>query len=95
MFVGNGDRSFKALTGYRGLIASMPWSRLLQNGVPSSESRFHQLDQNNGPTSTVWQGKPNLCHAVKVMLILDLPLVPTLARALAQRSTLITEGEPT
>lgn len=62
---------------------------------PSSGSWFHQLDHNNRPTSSVWPGKPDLYHAVQAMLIPDLPLAPTLARALAQRSTLEIEGEPT
>lgn len=44
----------------------------------------HQLDADNRPVSTVWPGKPDLYHAFQAMLIPDLPLAPTLARAVAQ-----------
>ena len=32
-------------------------------------SWFHQMDQNNVPTGTVWPGKPDLYHAIQATLI--------------------------
>lgn len=45
----------------------------------------HQLDRHNRPTGTVWSGKPDLYHAVQATLLPQLPLTPSLARALAAR----------
>ena len=44
----------------------------------------HQLDPRNRPTDTVWQGKPDLYHAVQATLIPRLPLAPGMVAALAQ-----------
>lgn len=49
-------------------------------------SWHHQLDQENRPVSTIWPGKPDLYHAFQAMLIPDLPLAPTMMRALADSS---------
>jgi mannose/cellobiose epimerase-like protein (N-acyl-D-glucosamine 2-epimerase family) len=43
----------------------------------------HQLDASNRPSDTVWQGKPDVYHAIQATLLPQLPLSPTLAAALA------------
>lgn len=43
----------------------------------------HQLDPQNRPTATVWQGKPDLYHAVQATVIPRLPLAPGMVAALA------------
>ncbi len=45
-------------------------------------SWHHELDPQNRPAATVWQGKPDLYHAVQATLIPRLPLTPGLALAL-------------
>lgn len=46
-------------------------------------SWWHELDADNRPSATVWSGKPDAYHAVQATLVPRLPLVPTLAAALA------------
>ena len=46
-------------------------------------SWHHQLDASNHVIHTVWPGKPDLYHAVQATLIPRLPLVPSMATALA------------
>ncbi len=50
-----------------------------QNG-----SCFHQLDQNNQPTDTVWPGKPDIYHAFQAMLIPYCSADRSVAAAVAQ-----------
>jgi len=45
-------------------------------------SWWHELDENNVPSATVWDGKPDTYHAVQATLVPRLPLAPTLATAL-------------
>lgn len=47
-------------------------------------SWFHQLDQTNALTDTVWPGKPDLYHAVQATLIPRLPLAPSIATAVSR-----------
>lgn len=47
-------------------------------------SWFHELGPDNGPSATVWAGKPDIYHALQATLIPRLPLSPVLAPALAQ-----------
>ncbi|WP_159621028.1 AGE family epimerase/isomerase [Ruania rhizosphaerae] len=47
-------------------------------------SWVHELAPDNGPSATVWAGKPDAYHAVQATLIPRLPLTPVLAPALAQ-----------
>lgn len=47
-------------------------------------SWHHQLDRGNRPSESVWEGKPDVYHAVQATLIPMLPLAPTLATALRQ-----------
>ncbi len=49
----------------------------------SQGSWHHELDPQNRPAATVWEGKPDVYHAVQATLIPVLPLTPTLATALA------------
>lgn len=46
-------------------------------------SWHHELDRTNSPSSAVWQGKPDLYHAVQATLIPRLPIAPALATSLA------------
>ena len=41
----------------------------------------HQLDETNAPSSTVWDGKPDLYHAYQCVLISQLPPGPSVAGA--------------
>ena len=45
-------------------------------------SWHHELDPQNRPSSTVWQGKPDTYHALGAALAPRLPLAPTAAAAL-------------
>ncbi len=42
----------------------------------------HELDPSNQPSSTVWDGKPDVYHALQATLIPRLPVAPSLAAAL-------------
>ena len=46
-------------------------------------SWHHELDPNNNPSSTVWQGKPDVYHALQATLFARLPLTPSIVEALA------------
>jgi mannose/cellobiose epimerase-like protein (N-acyl-D-glucosamine 2-epimerase family) len=43
----------------------------------------HELDAANRPDASVWEGKPDLYHAVQATILPRLPLAPALAPALA------------
>jgi mannose/cellobiose epimerase-like protein (N-acyl-D-glucosamine 2-epimerase family) len=45
-------------------------------------SWHHELDHANRPAATVWEGKPDVYHAVQATLVPRLPLAPSLATAL-------------
>lgn len=45
----------------------------------------HELDASNRPSHAVWEGKPDLYHAVQATLLPRLPLAPALAPSLAAR----------
>lgn len=45
----------------------------------------HELDSQNRPSSTVWAGRPDVYHAYQAALLPTVPLVPSFARALADR----------
>jgi len=49
-------------------------------------SWWHELDPGNHPAATVWQGKPDVYHAVQATLVPRLPLAPGMAAALARRT---------
>jgi mannose/cellobiose epimerase-like protein (N-acyl-D-glucosamine 2-epimerase family) len=75
-------------------LASTWWAFAEEYVVDQRDgSWFHQLDQDNVPSSTVWPGKPDLYHAVQAMLIPDLPLAPAIALAVAQAKLLGSAGE--
>ncbi|BBY29979.1 AGE family epimerase/isomerase [Mycolicibacterium sediminis] len=44
----------------------------------------HQLDATNAPADSVWQGKPDLYHALQAALIPRLPAYPMIATAIAE-----------
>lgn len=43
---------------------------------------FHELDESNYPSTVTWPGKPDTYHIAQMLLLPDLPLAPTFARAL-------------
>jgi sulfoquinovose isomerase len=45
-------------------------------------SWWHQLDPSNRPVFTVWDGKPDVYHALQATLLARVPLAPSLAAAL-------------
>ena len=48
-------------------------------------SWWHELDASNRPSHVVWDGKPDLYHAVQATLFPRLPLAPALAASLGAR----------
>ncbi len=48
-------------------------------------SWWHELDASNRPSHVVWEGKPDLYHAMQATLFPRLPLAPALAVSLATR----------
>jgi mannose/cellobiose epimerase-like protein (N-acyl-D-glucosamine 2-epimerase family) len=46
-------------------------------------SWFHELNSSLQPDTTIWQGKPDIYHALQATLIPRLPMTPALAPALA------------
>ena len=51
----------------------------------SGGSWWHELSPHLTPSATVWDGKPDVYHAMQATLIPRLPLAPGLALALSQR----------
>lgn len=47
-------------------------------------SWLHELSPSNGPSATVWTGKPDIYHSIQATLVPRLPLAPSLATALAR-----------
>lgn len=47
-------------------------------------SWHHELDARNRPSSTVWNGKPDVYHALQATLIPRLPAHPSLAQSIAR-----------
>lgn len=45
-------------------------------------SWHHELDAHNRPAATVWRGKPDVYHAYQALLLPQVGLAPTLARAI-------------
>lgn len=56
-------------------------------------SWHHELDAQNRVAGTVWKGKPDAYHAYQAALLPTLPVVPSFARAIADR-TVGRAGEP-
>lgn len=50
---------------------------------PNGGSWWHELDEMNNPSQTIWPGKPDVYHALQAALVPQLPLAPTFASALA------------
>ena len=50
-------------------------------------SWHHELDAANRPSSMVWQGKPDIYHALQATLIPRVALAPSLAQALQPRGS--------
>jgi mannose/cellobiose epimerase-like protein (N-acyl-D-glucosamine 2-epimerase family) len=48
-------------------------------------SWWHELDERNQPSATVWRGKPDVYHAYQALLLSRLPYVPSLATVLTAR----------
>lgn len=48
-------------------------------------SWHHELDRHNRPAASLWQGKPDVYHALQACLLPDLPTAPAIVPALAQR----------
>lgn len=45
---------------------------------------FHELDEDNQPSTVTWPGKPDAYHIAQMHLLPDLPLAPTFARAVRE-----------
>jgi sulfoquinovose isomerase len=50
---------------------------------PQGGSWWHELGPDNEPSHTVWEGKPDLYHAVQATLLPRLPVHPSVASSLA------------
>lgn len=60
------------------------WSYAAQYLLDERGSWNHELDEQNRPAGTVWKGKPDVYHALQAVLLPNLPLAPTFARAMEQ-----------
>ncbi|WP_238581601.1 AGE family epimerase/isomerase [Demequina aestuarii] len=60
------------------------WDHAATSFIDGTGSWVHELDSQNRPSSTVWEGKPDIYHALQATLIPRLPQAPTLASALRQ-----------
>jgi sulfoquinovose isomerase len=58
-------------------------------------SWWHELDGDNRPSGVVWNGKPDVYHAVQATLLPRLPLAPTLATAIRDGHLDCTRGRTT
>ena len=45
---------------------------------------WHELDENNQPSTVTWPGKPDAYHVAQMLLLPELPLAPTFARAIKE-----------
>ncbi|WP_278236393.1 AGE family epimerase/isomerase [Isoptericola sp. AK164] len=70
---------------YRELATS--WWDLLRDRFVDTDggSWHHELDPDDRPAATVWDGKPDIYHAVQALLVPDLPLSGSFAES-ARRS---------
>ncbi|HEY4268326.1 MAG TPA: AGE family epimerase/isomerase [Galbitalea sp.] len=60
------------------------WDYVAQYVVDRERGSWrHQLDANNDPASSVWDGKPDIYHAYQAVLISQLPTSTSIARAIA------------
>ena len=61
------------------------WDYVAQYVVDRERGSWrHQLDANNAPASTVWDGKPDIYHAYQAVLISQLPTSTSIARAISE-----------
>jgi mannose/cellobiose epimerase-like protein (N-acyl-D-glucosamine 2-epimerase family) len=67
---------------YRDCFAAW-WDFARQYLIEPDGSWLHELDAQNRPSAIVWEGKPDIYHAIQATLIPRLPLAPTLTPALA------------
>ncbi len=61
------------------------WDYAYEHLIDADGSWRHELDPANQPAATVWQGRPDVYHALQATLVPRLPLAPSLAAALARR----------
>jgi sulfoquinovose isomerase len=58
------------------------WDHVAEVFVDADRGSWHhQLDTENRPTSTIWSGKPDLYHAYQAVLLSQLPVAASVARA--------------
>src|SRR5690606_12828564 len=61
------------------------WEYAAQHLIDEEHGSWvHELSPSNEPSGTVWEGKPDIYHAIQATLVPRLPLAPSLASALAQ-----------
>lgn len=60
------------------------WNYAADHLIESDGSWVHQLDSLNRPSSDVWDGKPDLYHALQATLFARIPFGPSLVVSLAQ-----------
>ena len=61
------------------------WELAQRHFICDDGSWRHELDASNRPASTVWDGKPDVYHALQATLIPRVPLAPSLAASLRAR----------
>jgi sulfoquinovose isomerase len=61
------------------------WSYCEDNLIEAPGRWWHELDENNQPSTVTWPGKPDAYHVAQMLLLPDLPLAPTFALALKQQ----------
>lgn len=61
------------------------WWRYCKEYLIEERGRWwHELDENNQPSTVTWPGKPDAYHVAQMLLLPDLPLAPTFALAVKQ-----------
>ncbi len=60
------------------------WDYCEQNLIEAPGRWWHELDENNRPSTVTWPGKPDAYHVAQMLLLPDLPLAPTFALALKE-----------
>jgi mannose/cellobiose epimerase-like protein (N-acyl-D-glucosamine 2-epimerase family) len=60
------------------------WTTYAQSHLvdPEHGSWHHLLDPDNRPSYTMWSGKPDTYHALQAILLPDLPVAESTARAI-------------
>jgi sulfoquinovose isomerase len=69
------------------------WSNAARFVDAKAGGWWHELDVHGQVSRTVWEGKPDLYHALQAMIFPDIPLTPSLATSVQQAPPLAEPAE--